>query len=167
LTLGHIVHAPKRARENARRFRKRVVLRTQIRGKKPRWSVRQSHSVGMMMCVDERTRTHHLTELDGRVSHLIPNPNRDLLYKSQKKSPSIAHFIQSPRKEKKKGHHAHSAQKEYRVRGVGKGCLRGDSRTSLSIFTLALSPSMASSFWPSMSSAKRAPAKAAVSDDVS
>jgi len=46
LTPGHIVHAPKRARENARRFRKRVV---------------------------------HLTELDGRVAHLIPNPNRDLL----------------------------------------------------------------------------------------
>jgi hypothetical protein len=30
LTLSHIVHAPKRARENARRFRKRVVLHTKI-----------------------------------------------------------------------------------------------------------------------------------------
>jgi len=40
-----------------------------------------------------------------------------------------------------------------------------NSRTSLSIFTLALSPSMASSFWPSRSSAKREPAKAAVSDE--
>jgi len=46
LTPSHIVHAPKRARENARRLRKSVV---------------------------------HLTELDRRVSHLIPNPNRDLL----------------------------------------------------------------------------------------
>ena len=33
LTLGHIVHAPKRATEDARRFRKRVVLLTQIRKK--------------------------------------------------------------------------------------------------------------------------------------
>ena len=31
LTPSHIVHAPKRARENARRLRKRVVLRTQTR----------------------------------------------------------------------------------------------------------------------------------------
>jgi len=45
LALGHIVHAPERASENARRFRKRVV---------------------------------HLTELDGRVAHFIPNPDRDL-----------------------------------------------------------------------------------------
>lgn len=36
--------------------------------------------------------------------------------------------------------------------------------TSLSIFTLALSPSIASSFWPSRSSAKRVPAKGALSD---
>jgi hypothetical protein len=43
--------------------------------------------------------------------------------------------------------------------GEGKG-----SHTSLSNFTLALSPSIASSFWPSRSSTKRAPAKAAVSD---
>jgi hypothetical protein len=40
-----------------------------------------------------------------------------------------------------------------------------DSRTSLSIFTLVLRPSMASSFWPSRSSAKRVLAWAAVSDD--
>jgi len=46
LTFSHVVHAPKRASEYARRFRKRVV---------------------------------HLTELDGRLAHLIPNPNRDLL----------------------------------------------------------------------------------------
>lgn len=46
LTLSHIIHAPKRASEYARRFRKCVV---------------------------------HLTELDGRLAYLIPNPNRDLL----------------------------------------------------------------------------------------
>jgi hypothetical protein len=49
----------------------------------------------MRMCVDagakmrERTRTHHLTELDGRVAHLIPNPNRDLRRKVPKKKEPV------------------------------------------------------------------------------
>ena len=73
LTCGHIVHAPKRARENAGRLRKRVVLHTQVRKEKTRLLVMQGHSVGMV-CV-ERTRTHTIWlswMVESRTSFPIP-----------------------------------------------------------------------------------------------
>jgi hypothetical protein len=147
-----------------------------------------SHSVGMRVsiaCIDDDARqnalarreggekenknTHHLTELDGRLAHLIPNPNRDLRCKLVNCTSRL--------KARRKSHHAHNhvaLRKGHHLQRCGCGrcgeyinCQRGDSRTSLSIFTLALSPSMASSFWPSRSSAKRVPARAAVSDEAS
>ena len=79
----------------------------------------------------KKKRTHHLAKLNGRIADLIPNTNGDLLFKRG----SIKIKTQCNRK---------------------KGTT--DQRTSLSNFTFAPSPSMASSFWPSRSSAKRVPA---------
>lgn len=39
----------------------------------------------------ESKETHHLTELDGRLPYLIPNPNRDL--KTGKRAPSITYPV--------------------------------------------------------------------------
>jgi hypothetical protein len=114
LTLSHIIHAPKRASEYARRFRKCVVLHVK-RGRKKKPVVGQSvsqPSIGMRivkrMCRrwrrrrsapthrctqtvtegegERKQRTHHLTELDGRLAYLIPNPNRDLKDVKERKS---------------------------------------------------------------------------------
>src|SRR5947208_14056719 len=107
LTLSHVVHAPERARENARRFRKGVVLPHQHAEEEKKIMVCQSaesrlrlHAVILVACVDdddftrrhthiypeieESDNTHHLGELDGRLAHFIPNPDRNL--NSQTKS---------------------------------------------------------------------------------
>ena len=78
-----------------------------------------------------------------------------------------------------KENHAHATRNVKCMRGVYVCCAEGgveeekevgsgggvSQRTSLSNFTLALNPSMASSFWPSRSSAKRAPETAAAVSD--
>ena len=74
-------------------------------------------------------QTHHLAKLNGRVADLVPNTDGNL--------------------SKTKKEHLSVGEEERRGRG---------RRTSLSNFTFAPSPSIASSFWPSRSSAKRVPA---------
>lgn len=93
------------------------------------------------------TRTHHLTELDGRLAHLIPNPNRDL-GGEEKESSSVTHLFHQSQHTIS---HVAGAQKRVAPPqrcGCNVTAYAGDgfSRTSLSIFTLALRPSMASSF---------------------
>ena len=70
--------------------------------------------------------THHLAKLNGRVADLVPNTDGDL-------------------PKKKNGQYEHPQYATHTK----------ERRTSLSNFTFALSPSIASSFWPSRSSAKR------------
>ena len=75
--------------------------------------------------MDERTRTHHLTELDGRVSHLIPNPNRDLIYKSQKKELVNCTSHLEPEKRKKKSRHAQALKRSTASEVWGGGAYAG------------------------------------------
>ena len=133
-----------------------------------------------------KVRTHHLGELDGRVAHFIPDPDRNL--NSQTKAEetlSRQQLISSEIKRKmmyQKENHAHATRNVKCMRGMYVCCAEGgggggeggrkrwwegwvSQRTSLSNFTLALNPSMASSFWPSRSSAKRAPEMAAAVSD--
>jgi len=197
LTLRHIVHAPERASENARRFRKRVVLLHQH--EKRVLSVSQKSlragcgDIGWM-CertttsrailhtypeIKKKETTHHLTELDGRIAYFVPNPDRNLRRKIPKQKKCVYQLPISSEEDKRKPWLCNG---EHEVRvcvlwGEGEGGGRwkwcrwtlkqrgGIKRTSLSNFTLALSPSMASSFWPSRSSAKRAPETAAASDE--
>lgn len=49
---------------------------------------RRPHALIHPCTEEERENTHHLTELDGRLAHLIPNPDRDLKYKREEKSVS-------------------------------------------------------------------------------
>jgi hypothetical protein len=60
---------------------------------------------------ERKQRTHHLTELDGRLAYLIPNPNRDLKDGKRARS-SITHASrlepEERKKKKKRGGGVHS-----------------------------------------------------------
>ncbi len=74
---------------------------------------------------EDRTRTHHLTELDGRLANLISNPNRNLRRRKEKKKKQARqlHISSSTRKKEEKRHHtqttpSHAARsEEYHLRG--------------------------------------------------
>ena len=113
----------------------------------------------------EKETTHHLSELDGRIAYFIPNPDRNLRIPKQKqkrKACNVSRLPISVRREKMMNrNHSHATGNmkcmracmcvmeeggEVVVAGRSWTTARWDQRTSLSNFTLALSPSMASSF---------------------
>ena len=70
------------------------------------------------------TRTHHLTELDGRLAHLIPNPNRDLGGEGKRKLISYTSLPPKPAHNKPRSGRSKKSSTASEV-WVQCNCLRG------------------------------------------